>query len=136
MTIQLSTACRNGLLDSLETTISTGPIFKLYSGAVPASCAASPTGTVLATITLASDWAANASGGSKAFANAPLSDTSADASGTAGYWRIYASNGTTCHMQGTFGLIASGADIEAASLTITAGQEVDINSWTLTAPGA
>lgn len=99
MTIQLSVAVRNGRLDAIETTIGTGAILKIRSGAMPANCAAADTGTVLATLNLPSDWMAAASGGSKA-KSGTWEDTSADAGGLAGFFRVYGSDGTTCGLQG------------------------------------
>lgn len=134
MALQFSTAVRNAMLDAIETAISTGAILKVRTGAAPANCAAADSGTVLASITMASDWAAAASGGAKALNNLPLQDASADNSGTAAHWRLYASDGTTCHAQGTFG--TSGTDIVADSVSFTAGQAFNVTAWTWTAPGA
>lgn len=134
MAIQFSTAVRNGMLDAIEVAAGTSAILKIRSGAQPANCAAADSGTVLATINLPSDWAANASGGTKAFNSLPQSDLSADNSGTGAHFRLYASDGTTCHEQGTYG--TSGTDLIGDSVTFTAGQAVNLNSWTWTAPGA
>ena len=85
-------------------------------------------------ITLASDWAAAASGGTKAFSGLPVTDSSADNTGTAAHFRLYASDGTTCHMQGTVGTSAS--DLIVDSVSFTSGQAFNVTAWTLTAPGA
>jgi hypothetical protein len=66
MTIQLSTSARNAQLDALETTVGTTPILRIRTGAMPASCATADSGTVLATMTLPSDWMAAAASGIKA----------------------------------------------------------------------
>ncbi len=129
MAIQLSTSVRNARLDAIESTISTAPILKIRTGAQPANCAASDTGTVLATMTLPSDWLAAASSGSKALSGT-WQDTSADATGTAAHFRIYDSGGSTCHIQGSVG--TSGADLNLDSTSITSGQSVTITSFTLT----
>ncbi|MEC7400144.1 MAG: hypothetical protein VYD00_09030, partial [Pseudomonadota bacterium] len=100
MAFQFSTTARNALLDAIETAIGAGAVLKIRSGAVPASVGTADSGTVLATLNLPSDWLANASGGSKA-KSGTWEDTSADAAGTAGHFRIYASDGTTAHIQGT-----------------------------------
>ena len=94
MAIQLSVAVRNARLDAVESTIGTTAVLKIRTGAAPASCATADSGTVLATATLPSDWLAAASSGSKA-KSGTWEDTSADASGTAAHYRIYASDGTT-----------------------------------------
>lgn len=98
MTMQLSVSVRNAMLDAYETAIGTGAIVKLRTGAPPATCATADSGTVVASITLASDWMSAASSGSKAFSSTPLVDSSADNAGTLGHYRVYASDGTTCHV--------------------------------------
>ncbi len=63
MTIQLGVDVRNAMADVIESTIGTSPRLKLYTGAAPASCAATETGTLLANVTLPSDWLAAAANG-------------------------------------------------------------------------
>lgn len=133
MALQFSVSTRNGMLDAIETAIGTSAVLKIRTGAAPANCGTADSGTVLATINLASDWAAAASGGTKAFSGLPVSDTSADATGTAAHFRLYASDGTTCHMQGTVG--TSGTDLIVDSVSFTAGQTFNVTAWTMTAPG-
>ena len=107
MALQYSVAVRNAKLDAVETTVGTSAVLKIRTGAAPANCATADSGTVLATCSLPSDWMAAASGGTKAKAGT-WEDTSADAAGTAAHFRLYASDGTTCHAQGT--ATATGAD--------------------------
>lgn len=130
MALQLSTGVRNAQLDQLETTIGTAPLLKIRTGAAPANCAAADSGTVLATMTLPSDWLAAASSGSKAIAGT-WQDASADAAGTAAHFRIYDSSGTTCHIQGTVG--QGSGDLSLDNTTIAAGQQVNVTAFTLTA---
>lgn len=131
MTVQLSTAVRNARLDAIETTISTSAILKIRTGAQPANCAASDSGTVLATLNLPSDWMSAASGGAKA-KTGTWEDASADATGTAGHWRLYASDGTTCHAQGTVTATGGGGDLTVDSTSFVSGQPFTITGWTLT----
>jgi hypothetical protein len=131
MALQYSTPVKNARLDAVESTIGASAIMKIRTGAAPANCAAADTGTVLATIALPADWMAAASAGSKA-KSGTWSDASADASGTAAHFRIYASDGTTCGMQGTVTVTGGGGDVTLDSVTITAGQQVDIASFSLT----
>src|SRR5579883_1766473 len=121
MAIQLSTAARNARLDSIESTAGTGALLKIYTGSQPANCATAASGTLLCTITLPSDWMANASGGSKAM--------SGTWSGTAGYFRIYDSTGTTCHIQGSVG--TSGTDMTTSSTTVTNGDTITVTGFTI-----
>lgn len=135
MALQYSESLRNAQLDQIETVIGTSAVLKICTGAAPANVAAADSGTVLATLNLPSDWMAAASGGSKA-KSGTWQDTSADASGTAAHWRLYASNGTTCHAQGTCGLAGGGADLELDNTSINSGQSVSITSFTITAGNA
>jgi hypothetical protein len=129
MALQFSAAVRNARLDAIETTIGATAVLKIRSGSVPADCATADTGTVLATLTLPSDWMAAASGGSKA-KSGTWQDTSADATGTAAHFRIYDSGGTVCGLQGTVG-VGSG-DLQVDSVSFTAGQSFSITGFTIT----
>lgn len=135
MALQLSTTVRNAMLDAMETAAGVSAILKIRTGAVPASCATADSGTVLATLALPSDWMAAASGGSKA-KSGTWSDATADAAGVAGHFRIYASDGTTCHFQGTVTITGSGGDMTLDNTNIAAGQQVDVTGFTLTAANA
>jgi hypothetical protein len=129
MAIQLSTTVRNARLDAIESTIGTDAVLKIRSGAAPADVATADSGTVLASLTLPSDWMAAAASGAKA-KSGTWQDASADNSGTAAHFRVYASDGTTAHMQGTVG--TSGTDMIVDSVSFTAGQSFTINTFTLT----
>lgn len=133
MALQLSVAARNAMLDAIETATGTTAIMRIRTGAVPATCATADSGTVVATLTLPTDWMAAASGGTKALLGT-WQDASADATGTAAHFRIYDSAGTTCHMQGTVGTSAS--DLIVDSVSFTAGQQFTVTGFTLTAPNA
>mgnify|MGYP000970412445 FL=1 len=95
MALQFSAAVRNARADAIESVIGASAILKIFTGAKPADCAAADSGTVLATMNLPADWMSSAASGVKSLLGS-WQDSSADASGTAGYFRIYASNGTTC----------------------------------------
>lgn len=135
MAIQYSAAVRNAELDALETAVGTGAIMKIRSGSAPATVATADSGTVLATISLGSDWMAAASGGSKS-KSGTWQDASADATGTAAHFRIYASDGTTAHIQGTVTVTGGGGDLTLDSVSITAAQVVTVSSFTITAGNA
>lgn len=130
--MQWSTTVRNALLDNIESTIGTSAVLKIRTGAAPANCGSADSGTVLATLSLASDWMAAAASGSKA-KSGTWQDASADASGTIAHYRLYASDGTTCHSQGTCG---TGGELVTDTDTVTAGQTFTVNTYTWTAPGA
>jgi uncharacterized cupin superfamily protein len=93
------------------------------------------TGTVLSTINLPADYMANSSNGTKSKAGT-WQDASADASGTPGHFRIYATDGTTCHIQGDVTLTAGGGVMTVDSMTFTAGQQFTVTGFAVTASGA
>lgn len=131
MAIQLSTSVRNARLDTIETTMGTDAVLKIRTGAQPATCATADSGTVLASLTLPSDWMAAAASGSKA-KSGTWQDASADATGTAAHFRLYASDGTTCHMQGTVTATGGGGDLTLDNVSIASAQSVTITSFSWT----
>lgn len=130
MALDISDTVRNGMLDSIETTIGASAVLKIRSGAAP-GIGNADSGTVLATINLPADWLAAASGGSKA-KSGTWQDASGDADGTAGHFRIYASDGTTQHIEGSCGDVGT-EDLVLDNASIATGQQVTINSFTLNA---
>jgi len=135
MALQYSTTVRNAKLDAVETAIGASAVLKFRTGSAPADCATADSGTVVATLNLPSDWMAAASGGTKA-KSGTWNDTSADNSGTIAHWRLYASDGTTCHAQGTATITGGGGDITLDAVAVTAGQTITVTSFTLTAGNA
>ena len=133
MAYQFSTAARNAALDAIETAIGTSPTLEIRSGAAPATCATAASGTVLATMVLPSDWMAAAASGAKDKLGT-WQDTSADAAGTAGHFRI--NQGATCHWQGTVTATGGGGDLTLDNIVLAASQTVTITAMTMTAGGA
>ncbi|MDX0802478.1 hypothetical protein GOL41_17350 [Sinorhizobium medicae] len=135
MALQYSTEVRNAKLDAVETAIGVSAVLKIRTGAPPINCATADSGTVLATCNLPADWMAAASGGTKAKAGT-WEDTSADAAGTAAHFRLYASDGTTCHAQGTMTATGGGGDMTVDNTSFAAGQAFTVTGFTLTAGNA
>lgn len=131
MAVQLSAAVRNARINTIETTIGTSAVMKIRTGAAPADCSTADSGTVLATLNLPSDWMAAASGGAAAKSGA-WQDATADATGTAAHFRVYASDGTTCGMQGTVTITGGGGDLTLDNTSIASGQAVTVTTFTLT----
>ena len=129
MAVQLSTTVRNARLNSIETTIGTSAVVKIFTGSPPANCAAADSGTTLATLSLPSDYFNAASSGSMTKLGT-WTVASAANSGTAGYFRMYDSTAATCHVQGTVG--TSGADMIVNTTSVVSGQSFTINTFTLT----
>jgi hypothetical protein len=139
MAIQDSTAVRNARLDAIEVAIGVSPILRIYNGTMPANPAAALAGsTLLAEGTLPSDWWAAASGGTKAKSGTwTLTGQSGAGAGTVGtFFRIYASDGTTCHQQGSFSATGGGGDMTADNASIANAQIVTVSTFTRTAGNA
>lgn len=135
MTLQYSTPVRNAGLDARETQIGTAAVLKIRTGAPPANCQTADSGTVLATLNLPTDWMNAASGGTKTMLGT-WADNSADATGTAAHFRIYASDGVTCGMQGTVTITAGGGDMTVDNPDFVISQAFSITAFTLTAGNA
>lgn len=131
MALQLSDAVRNARVNVIETTIGASAVLKIRTGAPPADVATADSGTVLATLSLPSDWMAAASGGAAA-KNGTWTDASADATGTAAHFRLYASDGTTAHIQGTVTATGGGGDMTVDNVSFASGQSFTITGFTLT----
>jgi hypothetical protein len=128
MAFQYSVAVRTAKLDTIEVTIGTGALLKIFSGANAANCAGADPSGLLATLTLPTDWMANASAGAKAKLGT-WSGTGSGA-GTAASWRIYDSGSAACHIQGNT------SDMTFDNTSIAIGQTITVSAFTLTAGNA
>lgn len=133
--MDISDAVRNLIADAFVDAIDGGSgagTIEIRTGTKPANTAASDSGTLLATLTF-SDPAFGSAASGVATANAITGDSSIDATGTAGHFRIKTSAGTVV-AQGTVG--TSGADMNFNSLAFVSGGTVNISSMTVTAPAS
>lgn len=124
------TAVANAQLDQIETTVGTSPLLRIYNGTMPADADTALSGnTLLAVGTLPSDWLAAASAKSKAKAGTwTVTGQSGAGGGTAGtFFRLYDNGGSTCHMQGTFGVNVA---INTNALTAANGNVLNFASTT------
>ena len=131
MAIQFSTAVRNARLDAIDTTISTAAVLKMFTGSPPSSTGVADSGTKISSMNLPTDWLSNAANGSKTLLGT-WQDTSTVGSGTIGYFRIYASNGTTVGMQGTVSSNGGSGDLKLNNNVVDVGQTISITTFTLT----
>lgn len=131
MAVKLSVAVRNARLDAIETAIGATAVLKIRTGAPPTNIVDADSGTVLAAMTLPADYMSAAAAGAKA-KTGTWEDASADAAGTAGHFRLYASDGTTQHLQGTVTGAGGGGDMELDNASIAVAQQVTITTFTLT----
>jgi len=130
MALQFSVAVRNARADTVESTIGATAILRIRSGAVPATCATADAGTILATLTLPSDWMSAASAGAKSLLGT-WQETSADAAGTAAHFRIYDSAGTVCGLQGTVTATGGGGDMTLDNAVLALAQQVNVTAFTI-----
>lgn len=135
MTIQLSVAVRNARLDAIETAIGASAVLRMFTGAPPANVATANSGTEIATMNFPSDYFANAASGQKA-KSGTWQDLLANNAGTLGHFRIYASDGTTCHLQGTITATGGGGDMEVNNTVVAANQQIDVTTFTLNEPNS
>ena len=126
-------AC-DAIVDLLDAGAAAGKL-QVYDGSQPADPdTAVTTQTKLAELTLSDPAfgdAADDNPGGKATANAITDLSTADATGTAAWFRAVDSDGTAI-IDGSVG--TSSADLILDSVSITAGQTVKVNSWTITMP--
>jgi len=131
MPLQYSVAVNHARLDVVETTIGQSPRLRFYTGAVPANPAAARTGTLLVEMILPADWMNAASANTKTKLGTWSGVAVAGSGATPGYACIMDSTGTVCHLQGTSGIGTGDIPVNG---TITTGQTVSVDAFTLTAP--
>lgn len=132
----VSAARRAAMLDTLTASAASGKL-RIYSASQPADAdatVASGGGTLLAELTMNAtafgSATSTASTNSVLTANAITQDSSADATGTAAWFRLWQSNGTTPILDGTVG--TSGTDLIINSVAISSGAAVSASSLTIT----
>ena len=127
MSISILAAIKGTLLSTYGANFNSGTLV-IYAGTPPASAdAALSSNPVLGTLTFSATAFAAPSAGSIA-ANAITQDSSADATGTATFYRAYKSDGTTVIEQGTIG--TSGADLNLNTVNIVSGGPIQVTSFT------
>lgn len=126
-------AC-DAFVDAIDAGAGAG-VLRIYSGTVPALVdTALGAQVILAELTMSDPAfgnAVDANPGATATANAISDDTTANATGTASFFRIFDSNGVA-RIQGTCG--TSGAELILNSVEIQAGALVEVLSLTVTMP--
>ncbi|MCA6258684.1 MAG: hypothetical protein IM650_11390 [Phenylobacterium sp.] len=130
MAIKYATALRNAQLDAVTSQAGTSARLRIYNGTRPANPNTAITSqTMLVELTCnATAFAAAASGGVLT-ANA-ISNGTAAATGTASWFRLWQSNGTTPVIDGDVG--TSGSDLNLNNTSIATGQTVSVTSFAIT----
>jgi hypothetical protein len=129
MALKYSTTIIADRLTTLNTDIGTSAKLRIYSGSRPASV-----NTALGAQVMLAELICNASAFGSVAAGAltagAIANATAAASGTAAFFRLFKSDGTTACVDGDVG--TSGADLNLTSTSITAGQTVGVSSFVIT----
>jgi hypothetical protein len=126
-------AC-DALVDLLD--VGGAGYIEIRTGSQPATANTAASGTLLGTLTLSNPAFGNATTASPsvATASAITSDTNADATGTAGWFRAYSGGGTAV-IDGVISTVAAGTgDMQLDSTSIVAGGTIAVSSWTVSHP--
>lgn len=126
MALAYATTLRNTMLDAITTAAGNAALLRIYDGTRPATGGSAT--TLLAELTCGTPFAASASSGVLTLGSI-TQDASANASGTATWFRIVTSGGTFV-LDGNVG--TSGSDLNLTTTTITSGQPVSVTSFTIT----
>lgn len=135
---KISTAARNaacnGIVDLIDAGTGAGRL-EIRTGSPPDNLSDASTGTLLATLTFSNPAFGDAALGS-GIANAITSDTSADNSGDAGYFRVFAGADadTSGLFQGTAGNAGDTPDMIFDNKSIVAGGTVACSSFVIVVP--
>lgn len=121
------TLIRNPMLDIITTAAGASALLRIYDGSRPATAGTAT--TLLAELTCNATFAGAASSGALTL-NSITQDSSANNTGTATWFRIVKSDGTTFIMDGNVG--TSGSDLNLTTTTITQTQPVSITSFVIT----
>lgn len=126
---QISYTTANLEANAITAAMNSGKL-RIYDGAVPARADDAIGGSALLAELTMNVTAFGASANGVITANAITADASANASGTATYYRIWDSAGTTCYIQGTVG--TASADMILNSVAISSGAAVTVTALTHT----
>jgi len=118
---------RSAMMDAITTRAGNAALLRIYDGARPATAGAAT--TLLAELTCGTPFAAAASSGVLTL-GAITQDASANASGTATWFRIVKADGTTFVLDGNVG--TSGSDLNLTTVSIVATQPVSVTSFVIT----
>lgn len=124
-------AAVDAVVDLLDAGAAAGYI-EIRTGTQPASVGTAASGTLLGTLPLSDPafGAATSANPAVATAAAITSDTNADATGTAGWFRAYDSNAVAV-IDGSITATGGGGDMELDSTSIVAGGTIAVSSWTV-----
>lgn len=122
-------AAANAACDAMAALANSGKL-RIYDGTQPATAATAITTQVLLAELVMNATAFGSAVAGVATANAITSDASADATGTASWFRLLKSDGTTVILDGSAG--TASADLVLTTTSIVAAAAVSVSSFTLT----
>ena len=128
MTLRYNVLLRNAQLDAITTFAGNGALLRIYDGTQPATGGAAT--TLLAELTCGTPFASGASSATLTLGSI-TQDPSANATGTATWFRIVKSDGTTHVMDGTVTATGGGGDLTLTTASIVTGQPVSVTSFTI-----
>lgn len=121
------TTIRNVMLDAITTRAGASALLRIYDGTRPAT--AGTVTTLLAELTCNSTFAPAAASGVLTL-NSITQDSSANATGTATWFRIVKADGTSFVLDGNVG--TSGSDLNLTTTSIVITQPVSVTSFVIT----
>lgn len=125
--LKYSNGTRNAQQQGLITYAGSNAIIRIYAGTQPTNAnTAITTQTLLAALTITGSFGTDSNG---TLTISSVASTTAVASGTASFFRIVKSDGTTVVMDGSIG--TSDADMVVNSTTVNSGENVQISSGTI-----
>lgn len=135
MTTRIANAAAKAAVDAVVDLLDGGAgpgYIEIRTGAQPASVGTAASGTLLGTLTLSDPAFGNATTAnpSVATASAITSDTTADNSGTAGWFRAYDSANTAI-IDGSITTSGGGGDMIMDTTTVVAGGTIAVSAWTV-----
>ena len=123
---------RNAAVNAITALLNSGGTVQIRSGAQPANADTAASGTLLGTLTLSATAFGSAASGT-ATANTITGDSSADATGTAGWFRALTS-GAAAVIDGSITATGGGGDMQLDSVSIVASGTINVTAWTITLP--
>ncbi len=138
MTVRISTAARNAMVDAVKALIDAGAgagKIRIYTGTQPAGPGSSASGTLLADVPFADPSFDATSSGSAAADVSPALTTTGAADGTAGWFRVLDSNNVAI-IDGSVTATGGGGDLTLSTTAITTGLTVTITGFSLTEPAS
>lgn len=126
MALAYSSTLRNNRLDEITAAVGASGLLRIYDGSRPATGGAAT--TLLAELTCNVTFAPGAAAGVLTL-NSITQDSSANATGTATWFRITTSGGTAV-VDGS--VSTSGSDLNLTTTSIVSTQPVSVSSFTIT----